>query len=289
MTPSRPTSFLRVGRTALAALLAAVALISFNTPVEAMVGSDDELASTAPAAVVALYTPGAPRGEQFCSGTLIAPRWVITAGHCLDDLTSPTQLVVAVRGARQRYTVVRYYLHPRWDVDTYDLGYDIALLQLASPVKNVAAVPYRTTPWSIEETAAVQLEAYGWGINDETESPLQVGATRQMLWNDPVPSSLVFRPRLQIAAVAFRMIPATSDGALDIAPSAISMQFEGVCSGDSGGPLLERRSDGFATLVGVVSYGNADCYDRSPGIYTKVSAHARWISQVIRKAGVNRR
>jgi secreted trypsin-like serine protease len=67
------------------------------------------------------------------------------------------------------------------------------------------------------------------------------------------------------------------------------MQFEGVCSGDSGGPLLERRSDGFAALVGVVSYGNADCYDRSPGIYTKVSAHARWISQVIRKAGPNRR
>ncbi|MCH8531278.1 MAG: serine protease [Saccharospirillum sp.] len=49
------------------------------------------------------------------------------------------------------------------------------------------------------------------------------------------------------------------------------------CQGDSGGPLFERSS---STLLGIVSWGSADC-GGSPGVYTRVSAMRPWLDSVI--------
>ncbi|KAH8402208.1 hypothetical protein KR009_010449, partial [Drosophila setifemur] len=54
------------------------------------------------------------------------------------------------------------------------------------------------------------------------------------------------------------------------------------CSGDSGGPMgtLVRYADKVVfTQIGIVSYGNPECY--SPSVFTDVMSHMDWIEMVV--------
>jgi secreted trypsin-like serine protease len=46
------------------------------------------------------------------------------------------------------------------------------------------------------------------------------------------------------------------------------------CGGDSGGPLVDIDE----SIVGVVSWGRADCHPGAPGVFAKVSAAWDWIN-----------
>jgi secreted trypsin-like serine protease len=48
-------------------------------------------------------------------------------------------------------------------------------------------------------------------------------------------------------------------------------------SGDSGGPLLIRQSDGRWVVLGITSYGASARPSVAPGVYVKLSAHAKWL------------
>ncbi len=52
-------------------------------------------------------------------------------------------------------------------------------------------------------------------------------------------------------------------------------------SGDSGGPLLIRQSDGRWIVLGITSYGSATTHSVAPGVYVKLSAHAKWLEPYI--------
>jgi hypothetical protein len=56
------------------------------------------------------------------------------------------------------------------------------------------------------------------------------------------------------------------------------------CQGDSGGPLLAlQEGSGVATMaqVGLVSYGYGCAQPYAPGIYTRLSAHIRWLQRAV--------
>ena len=40
------------------------------------------------------------------------------------------------------------------------------------------------------------------------------------------------------------------------------------CNGDSGGPLFDRENQ---VLVGLTSYGDAECVSASPGVYARIA------------------
>ena len=71
---------------------------------------------------------------SLCAGSIISSLWVLTAAHCLDDLTRPQLTVFAGSNGRfagsQTRTVSQVVLHPRYDRNTF-LN-DIALLRLSS-------------------------------------------------------------------------------------------------------------------------------------------------------------
>ena len=95
--------------------------------------------------VVALVRPGnfSAIDRQFCGGTVVASRWVMTAAHCVHNAfnnlitNTSVRIIEGVSDLRndpigEEHVVVNIIVHPLYD-DTVDASYnDIALLELAT-------------------------------------------------------------------------------------------------------------------------------------------------------------
>jgi hypothetical protein len=198
---------------ALAGVVAALA----GAPAAAATGS---AGSGGPAAVGAVWLQ-----EGFaCSGVLIAPDQVVTAGHCVDHLI-PDDPGAEVRFATGSAPVQRVTLHP----DHFAAAEaDLAVLWLATSSPTEPLSPRMAPP--DEDWDLWALEVAGWGVSE---------------------------PDGDDGGVALRSFDALVEEVTDA-----SIWFDGVdafvCDGDSGGAVL--RVDGEdVELVGLVLGGEPDC------------------------------
>ncbi len=182
-----------------------------------------------------------PSGTQFCSGSLIAPTWVLTAAHCLVE-TSASR--VRVRSGALAVTAgvvtaaAELHVHPDYAGATSDN--DVGLVRLASPV----AGPYLGYAASGAEVdtrqAPVTATVMGFGETERSRSADRLLSVRLRLpptWRCSVLEDEVYGATF------------TSDdricGVWDGGPPASAP-----CFGDSGGPWLVADR-----VVGVESYG----------------------------------
>lgn len=206
---------------------------------------------------------------HLCTGTLVAPNVVLTAGHCVVDdggtpipatgFTVETGSVRSDDGSAQQHVVSGVQTHPSFDSRT--LRADVALLVLEGSASS-PTMPYATDAAAPGTRAAVA----GWGLTagGSTDVPSTLQAATTSVQAD------------DLCGGAFSGFdPATMLCAAD-APSFAA----GACNGDSGGPLVVQRNGGWVQ-VGVTSWGPRTCDPHLPGAYVRVSAVAGWIADRI--------
>lgn len=260
----------------LAMLLSAFVIGGTKTHVRALEQPDPVVSANAPAAVAALFDAefSTASGDQICSGVLIRRDWVLTAAHCVADTSAAHRFTVGFWVGEARQLVrVRAVFYPEWfRMDVFGVA-DIAVLQLEQKVPGVKPIPLAR---SVRDTGA---QVYGYGKSSAVsvvERPLGADVVAR---NPFAEAYFGIDPVRQIAVSVVAREPFVDEtGALTYRRKLI----EGVCSGDSGGPLLGSNAvDDSVVVVGVVSYGEDPCWAETPGVYTRVSAYQRWIDSTI--------
>jgi secreted trypsin-like serine protease len=256
-----------------AAFLVLAAVLALPATAGAVVARDVKILAGSIAApgqypwMVALVDASAKNAfdGQYCGGTLIAPRVVLTAAHCvvgvqpaeMDIVVGRTRLSKSDEGERIRASKI--LRNPNYTREYFD---DVALVQLSRPA-SVLPLPVAAGAEEAQHVApGARVVVSGWGATAEG------GAGSD---------DLQF-VRLTVRSDAnCDKVYEDVDADTQVCAGS-SRPGEDSCQGDSGGPLFYGEGEA-ARLVGVVSYGYGCGRAGVPGVYSRVAGFADWLAQ----------
>ncbi len=232
----------------------------------AIIGGTKESAHPAVGCLVMMVGGGA----GICSGTLITPRIVLTAAHCVSGSDSPTPFTFITGpdvNTGQQYPVLDFEANPAWEPDHVESHYgqqiqigwhDVGVVVLEDAVPGIDPVPFRTE--SLDNMTGMYATWVGYGKT----------STNQNVSYD---TGIKYKAVMMIADMwpqGYINLPDTRNGSPLI----------NTCSGDSGGPSF-LKMQGVEQIAGLVSSGDQNCTQM--GYSTRVDTNVDWIESMILK------
>lgn len=195
---------------------------------------------------------------NFCLGTLIAPQVVLTAAHCVRDVSfsfvSVGSRYSSTDADGEQIRVRSVKVHSSFDPQTY--AFDFALVELTYMSVQLPLVLDNESDRDLYTTSALTLYGY----------------------NEAQQSQFLSLP-LVSAATCKAMI---ADASVDTSGMVCAGGEEGKdgCQGDSGAPLVQDATDdGGQYLVALSSFGWSCGLKDVPAVYAKVTAAMSFIQQ----------
>lgn len=182
--------------------------------------------------------------RAFCTASLVGADLVLTAAHCVEGVGGGAiRFVLGADLGTSAYssTVSGVHIHPFWNGNA-QFGNDLAVLDLAEPITDVAPVNLHLGDISTHVGQTMTLVGYG----------------RQ--WSDQV-TGIRRLARVVIASVDAETIIYEFNGS-------------GACHGDSGGPAF-LQVDGTWRQIGVTSWGDDSCL--STAHYQRLDVHSGFL------------
>jgi hypothetical protein len=213
-------------------------------------------------------------GTSLCTATLIAPSWVLTAGHCVDpavvEMASQDQVTAAVRVHFNTVDVFNHtgtvvtaaatFKDPLFNKERLGTN-DIGLVKLSRPVTDIEPSPLNLEAAMAPVGTMVTFVGYG---TTQSSSEGTVGVQFSLAGRKSVSC-----PSLGIGADSNLLCFSQADS-------------KGTCQGDSGGPSFAMIG-GTPTVVGVTSFGDQNC--EMFGAETRVDAEQAFLVMHVPELG----
>ncbi|GGS15232.1 trypsin-like serine protease [Actinokineospora fastidiosa] len=230
----------------------------------------DATVSEFPGIIAGIRAGGTRPEGQSCTGTVVAPRKILTAAHC-KDISGEKSYVYGLNnlddfnggsGPGEHYRVVDYKQHPSYV--NFDQGYDVAVVTVDRDIQlqGGAAYPQVATSadsgiWAVGDNG----QGFGYGKKTHNDSPADVTLDKATL---PIVNG---DSQCQGVGAGFKSATMICAGYADGRTT--------ILQGDSGGPFIV---DG--KIVGIASWSRSDF--RWYSIYGRLdNAMGDWVKQEI--------